>query len=49
MESKGELRIGELVDYFGKSRNTVKNWIDNQDILKIDSKGIVSFVEKSNE
>lgn len=49
IESKGELRIGELVDYFGKSRNTVKNWIDNQDILKIDSKGIVSFVEKSNE
>lgn len=49
MENIGELRIGELVDYFGKSRNTVKNWIDNQDILKIDSKGIVSFVEKSNE
>ncbi|MDN6068797.1 hypothetical protein [Leuconostoc sp.] len=49
IESKGELRIGELVDYFGKSRNTVKNWIDNQDILKIDSKGIVSFVEKNKE
>lgn len=47
MENKGELRIGELVDYFGKSRNTVKKWIDDQEILKIDSSGVVSKNEKS--
>ena len=47
IESKGELRIGELVDYFGKSRNTVKKWIDDQDILSINDKGIVSKSEKS--
>ena len=47
MENKGELRIGELVDYFGKSRNTVKKWLDDQEILKINDKGIVSKNEKS--
>ena len=47
MENKGELRIGELVDYFGKSRNTIKKWLDDQEILKINDKGIVSKNEKS--
>ena len=46
MEGQGQVRIGALESYFGKSRNTIKNWIRESDSLAIDDEGYVSKLEK---
>ncbi|WP_271327980.1 AAA family ATPase [Lactococcus muris] len=42
-EGDGVVRIGKLESYFEKSRNTIKNWLKNQDVLMIDEEGFVSM------
>ncbi|MDM7547327.1 AAA family ATPase [Lactococcus lactis] len=47
MDGKGKVRIGELEGYFDKSRNTIKGWIRDSDLLQIDDEGFVSKCEKN--
>lgn len=50
MEGTGKIRIGEIVTYFEDkvTRNTIKNWIKEQETLAIDDKGWITKLE-SNE
>ncbi|WP_195362712.1 AAA family ATPase [Lactococcus lactis] len=49
MEGAGKIRIGEIVTYFEDkvTRNTIKNWIKEQDILAIDDKGWITKLENN--
>ncbi|MDG4973875.1 AAA family ATPase [Lactococcus lactis] len=50
MEGTGKIRIGEIVTYFEDkvTRNTIKNWIKEQETLAIDDKGWITKL-KNNE
>lgn len=47
MDGTGKIRIGQIVTYFEDkvTRNTIKNWIKDQDILTIDDKGWITKLE----
>lgn len=49
MEGTGKIRIGEIVTYFEDkvTRNTIKNWIKEQDTLVIDDKGWITKLENN--
>lgn len=49
MEGTGKIRIGEIVTYFEDkvSRNTIKNWIKEQQTLTIDDKGWITKLENN--
>lgn len=49
MEGAGKIRIGEIVTYFEDkvSRNTIKNWIKEQETLTIDDKGWITKLENN--
>ena len=49
MEGTGKIRIGEIVTYFEDkvTRNTIKNWIKEQDTLAIDDKGWITKLENN--
>lgn len=49
MEGTGKIRIGEIVTYFEDkvTRNTIKNWIKEQETLTIDDKGWITKLENN--
>ena len=49
MEGTGKIRIGEIVTYFEDkvTRNTIKNWIKEQETLAIDDKGWITKLENN--
>ncbi|MCM6847244.1 AAA family ATPase [Lactococcus lactis] len=49
MEGTGKIRIGEIVTYFEDkvTRNTIKNWIKEQESLTIDDKGWITKLENN--
>lgn len=49
MEGIGKIRIGEIVTYFEDkvTRNTIKNWIKEQETLAIDDKGWITKLENN--
>lgn len=49
MEGTGKIRIGEIVTYFEDkvTRNTIKNWIKEQETLVIDDKGWITKLENN--
>lgn len=49
MEGTGKIRIGEIVTYFEDkvTRNTIKNWMKEQETLTIDDKGWITKLENN--
>ena len=41
LEGSGAVKIGDLMDYTGKSRNTVKNWVDEHPDFTLDKGGAI--------
>ncbi|MBL3715596.1 AAA family ATPase [Lactococcus garvieae] len=51
MDGTGKVRIGQIVTYFEDkvTRNTIKNWIKEQEFLTIDDKGWITKLENNKE